>query len=72
MANLDISVDNKYDDPFHSAENQSRLAAAKERMEQNGGTIHDLLEEDGVKSLVPPPRIKPIPPKPPKPHLDFK
>jgi len=33
-------------DPFYSAENQTRLLAAKERMEQNGGTIHELIEVD--------------------------
>ena len=33
-------------DPFYSAENQARLIAAKERMEQTGGTIHELLEVD--------------------------
>ena len=31
-------------DPFYSAENQARLLIAKERMEQCGGTIHDLVE----------------------------
>lgn len=33
-------------DPFYSAENQARLLAAKERMEQTGGTIHELVEAD--------------------------
>ena len=33
-------------DPFYSAENQSRLLTAKERMEQNGGTLHELIEVD--------------------------
>lgn len=33
-------------DPFFSAENQTRLLTAKERMEQNGGTVHDLIEVD--------------------------
>lgn len=33
-------------DPFYSAENQDRLSAAKERMEQNGGTVHELIEVD--------------------------
>ena len=31
-------------DPFYSAENQARLLAAKTRMEQTGGTIHELIE----------------------------
>lgn len=31
-------------DPFYSAENQRRLLASKERMEQTGGTVHELLE----------------------------
>lgn len=31
-------------DPFYSAENQAHLLAAKERMEKNGGTVHDLIE----------------------------
>lgn len=33
-------------DPFYSPENQARLLAAKERMEQNGGTVHELIEVD--------------------------
>lgn len=33
-------------DPFYSAENQARLIAAKERMEQTGGTVHELIEAD--------------------------
>lgn len=33
-------------DPFYSPENQARLLTAKERMEQNGGTIHELIEVD--------------------------
>jgi DNA-damage-inducible protein J len=33
-------------DPFYSAENQARLAIAKERMEKYGGTVHDLIETD--------------------------
>ncbi len=33
-------------DPFYSPENQERLLVAKERMEQTGGTSHDLLEVD--------------------------
>lgn len=32
-------------DPFYSAENQTRLLAAKERMEKSGGTVHDLIED---------------------------
>lgn len=31
-------------DPFYSAENQSRLLVAKERMEKTDGTIHELIE----------------------------
>lgn len=33
-------------DPFYSAENQARLLTAKERMENTGGTIHELIEVD--------------------------
>lgn len=33
-------------DPFYSAENQSRLLAAKERMEKTGGTVHEPIEVD--------------------------
>lgn len=33
-------------DPFYSAENQVRLLVAKERMEKNGGTVHELIEVD--------------------------
>ncbi len=33
-------------DPFYSAENMSRLLTSKERMEQNGGTVHELIEVD--------------------------
>ena len=33
-------------DPFYSAENQTRLLAAKERMEKSGGTVHELIEVD--------------------------
>ena len=33
-------------DPFYSSENQKRLLEAKERMEKNGGTIHELIEVD--------------------------
>lgn len=31
-------------DPFYSAQNQAHLLAAKERMEQHGGTAHELIE----------------------------
>lgn len=31
-------------DPFYSIENQSRLQISKERMEQNGGTVHEPIE----------------------------
>ena len=33
-------------DPFYSEANQDRLQKAAKRMEQTGGTIHDLLEVD--------------------------
>lgn len=33
-------------DPFYSAENQRRLLTSIERMEQTGGTVHELLEAD--------------------------
>lgn len=33
-------------DPFYSAENQARLQISKERMEQTGGTVHELIEVD--------------------------
>lgn len=33
-------------DPFYSAENQSRLSEARKRMEQTGGTVHELIEVD--------------------------
>ena len=33
-------------DPFYSAENQAALLAAKERMEQTGGTVHELIEAE--------------------------
>ena len=33
-------------DPFYSPENQKRLLEAKERMEKNGGTVHELIEVD--------------------------
>lgn len=33
-------------DPFYSVENQSRLQIAKERMERNEGTVHELIEVD--------------------------
>lgn len=31
-------------DPFYSSENQECLLAAKERMENHGGTVHDLID----------------------------
>ena len=31
-------------DPFYAAANQERSLAAKERMEQTGGTVHELIE----------------------------
>lgn len=34
-------------DPFYSVENQARLLIAKERMEKNGGTVHELIGVDG-------------------------
>lgn len=33
-------------DPFYSAQNQARLLKAKERMEQTGGKVHELIEVD--------------------------
>ena len=33
-------------DPFYSEINQARLLRAAERMEQTGGTVHDLIEVD--------------------------
>lgn len=33
-------------DPFYSAENQERLLESKKRMEQTGGTVHELIEVD--------------------------
>lgn len=56
MANLNIHVDDTlkeqaetvFADPFYSDENQSRLIAAKERMEKTGGAVHDLVEVDKV------------------------
>ncbi len=33
-------------DPFYSAENQACLLAAKERMEQTGGTVHEIVEAE--------------------------
>lgn len=33
-------------DPFYSAENQARLLTAKNRMEHDGGTVHELIEAD--------------------------
>lgn len=32
-------------DPFYSEENQRRLFVAKQRMEQQGGTVHELIED---------------------------
>jgi DNA-damage-inducible protein J len=31
-------------DPFYSAENQSHLLSARKRMEQTGGTVHEIIE----------------------------
>jgi DNA-damage-inducible protein J len=31
-------------DPFYSVENQAHLSAAKKRMKQTGGTVHELIE----------------------------
>ncbi|HIW75590.1 MULTISPECIES: type II toxin-antitoxin system RelB/DinJ family antitoxin [Gordonibacter] len=33
-------------DPFYSPANQERLVKAKERMERNGGTAHELIEDE--------------------------
>ena len=33
-------------DPFYSSENQERLYAAMKRMEETGGTVHELIEVD--------------------------
>ena len=33
-------------DPFYSAANQERLQKAAARMEQTGGTVHDLIEAE--------------------------
>lgn len=33
-------------DPFYSVENQTRLLESKKRMEQAGGTVHELIEVD--------------------------
>ena len=33
-------------DPFYSATNQERLRKATARMEQTGGTVHDLIEAE--------------------------
>ena len=33
-------------DPFYSTENQARLLEAKKRMEQTGGTVHELIEAE--------------------------
>ena len=34
-------------DPFFSVANQKRLQQAAERMERDGGTIHDIIEVEG-------------------------
>lgn len=54
MANLNITVVVRYNgipfelriDPFYSAENQAHLLVSKERMEQTGGTVNELIEVD--------------------------
>lgn len=33
-------------DPFYSKENQERLLISKNRMETNGGTIHEMIDTD--------------------------
>ena len=33
------------DDPFYSPENQARLLISKARMEQTGGTVHELIDD---------------------------
>jgi DNA-damage-inducible protein J len=33
-------------DPFYSPENKARLLAAMGRMEQTGGTVHELIEAE--------------------------
>ena len=33
-------------DPFFSADNQKRLLTAKKRMEEGGGTVHELIEDE--------------------------
>jgi DNA-damage-inducible protein J len=33
-------------DPFYSPENQERLRTAMKRMEETGGTVHELIEVD--------------------------
>lgn len=33
-------------DPFYSSENQKRLLTAIQRMETDGGKVHDLIEEN--------------------------
>jgi DNA-damage-inducible protein J len=32
-------------DPFYSQENQARLRAAIKRMDETGGTVHELIED---------------------------
>jgi DNA-damage-inducible protein J len=34
-------------DPFYSAQNQTRLRAAMKRMDETGGTVHELIEDEG-------------------------
>lgn len=49
MSNPNIHDDDKPEkqaDPFYSAENQHRSLVSKERMEKNGGTVHELIEEN--------------------------
>ncbi len=38
--------DDELNDPFYSTENQHRLQLAAKQMEQNGGTVHELIEDD--------------------------
>ena len=33
-------------DPFYSPENQARLRASIKQMEETGGTVHDLIEDE--------------------------
>lgn len=39
-----IDYENQKSNSFDSSENQARLLAAKRRMEETGGTVHDLIE----------------------------